>query len=287
MKHIYLLISAMMLCPLLINQETIAATAVTAGQLAENVANRSANKGRVGYMHFTMRNHAGSERKRSALFVHAQAPMQTKIGIYFTEPAGLRDTSFLSHDNSGSTDQNWLYLPATERVRKLPASSRGDYFMGTDLSYGDIKDNFKFALEDWDFSTSEPKIEKGKTYYMLKGVPKTNAIKQEMGYASFVAQIDPDTWFPVNIKYNDTDNSPLKEVTIIGLELIDGTWTATHFSIVNLQLLHQTDIVISDMRSVPDLPPYFLEADELPYGAPVSLLTLGVKKESNNPLVKR
>ena len=260
---------------LLVIPKTHATTIPSAAQVAEKVASRSANKARGGVMHFTMRNSAGSERKRSALFIHSQAPKQTKIGIYFTEPAGLRDTSFLSHDNSDSNDQNWLYMPATERVRKLPSSSRGDYFMGTDLSYGDIKDNFKFALEDWNFSLDEPKLENGKTFYMLRGLPKNETIKEELGYASFSAQIDPETWFPVNIQYTDIDSLPLKQVSILTLEMIDGTWTATHFLVFNSQLAHQTEIVISDMQALPDLPPHLLKADELLFGAPISLLKKG------------
>jgi hypothetical protein len=273
MRHFYVIIVTVLLTlRMSVIPKTHATTMLSAAQVAENIANRSTNKARVGFMHFTMRNSAGSERKRSALLIHSQTPKQTKIGIYFTEPAGLRDTSFLSHDNSDSTDQNWLYLPATERVRKLPSSSRGDYFMGTDLSYGDIKDNFKFALEDWDFSLGEQKLENGKNFYMLKGIPKNNIIKEELGYASFIAKIDPQTWFPVNIQYTDTDNTPLKEVSILALEMIEGTWTASHFLVFNSQLVHQTEIVISDMQAAPDLPSDLLKADELPYGAPLSLL---------------
>lgn len=275
MRHVYLLLLIIIFSlQLSVLPKTHATTTLSATQVAENVANRSANKARGGLMHFTLRNSAGSERKRSALFIHSQAPKQTQIGIYFTEPAGLRDTSFLSHDNSDSQDQNWLYMPATERVRKLPSSSRGDYFMGTDLSYGDVKDNFKFALEDWNFSLGEPKVENGKTFYMLKGIPKNDTIKEELGYASFSAKIDPETWFPVNIQYTDTDAMPLKEVSILTLEMIDGTWTATHFSVFNSQLAHQTEIVISDMQALPDLPPHLLKADELLFGAPLSLLKI-------------
>lgn len=243
--------------------------------VAKNVVNRSASKARVGYMHFIMRNESGSERKRSALLVHSQEPSKTKIGIYFTQPAGLQDTSFLSHDNTDSQDQNWLYLPATDRIRKLPASSRGDYFMGTDLSYGDIKDNFKFALEDWDFSLGEQQIENGKSFYFLQGTPKNEDIKQELGYASFTSKIDPDTWFPVNIKYTDVYHAPLKEITISKLEMIAETWIATHFSVFNSQLSHQTEIVLSDMQYLPNLPSNLLTADELAYGAPLMLLDEG------------
>jgi len=273
MKYLQTMVIIMLLSlALLPEHELKAATKISAKELAKKVADRSSNKSRVGFMHFTMRNSTGSERKRSALLVHSQIPGKIKIGIYFTEPAGLRNTSFLSHDNIDSQDQNWLYLPATDRVRKLPSSSRGDYFMGTDLSYGDIKDNFKFGLEDWDFSLGEQIIENGKTYYLLKGVPKNDVIKSEIGYASFSAKIDSETWFPVNIRYTDTDNTPLKEVNVVELDMIDEIWTATHFTIDNSQLQHQTEIVISDMRSITQLPPYLLSADELAYGAPLMLL---------------
>lgn len=276
MKHFYLWINISLFCLFVsVTHSSESQAELSALDVAKNVVNRTANKGRVGYMHFTMRNNSGSERKRSALLVHSQEPTHTKIGIYFTKPAGLKDTSFLSHDNSDSFDQNWLYLPATDRVRKLPSSSRGDYFMGTDLSYGDIKDNFKFALEDWDFSLGEPKIENGKVYYILQGTPKNEEIKQELGYASFTSKIDPKTWFPVNIKYTDVYNIPLKEVSILALEMIAETWIATHFSVFNSQLSHQTEIVLSNMQYVPNLPSNLLTADELPYGAPLSLLSEG------------
>lgn len=276
MKYFNLIINISLLYFLVsVIKDAQAVSNLNALELAKKVASRQVKDGRVGYMHFTMRNNAGAERKRSALLVHVQAPKQTKIGIYFTEPAGLRDTSFLSHDNTDSTDQNWLYLPATEKVRKLPSSSRGDYFMGTDLSYGDIKDNFKFALQDWDFSLGETTTKNNTTFYVLKGTAKNEVIKQEIGYASFSAVIDPETWFPINIQYTDTDNSPLKEVSILALDMIADTWIVTHFSVYNSQLSHQTEVLITDMQYVPDLPSYLLKPEELSYGAPVFLLNEG------------
>ena len=152
-------------------------------------------------MHFTMRNDSGAERKRSALFIHSQLGGDSKIGIFFTAPAALQNTGFLSHDYAAANDENWLYLPATDRVRKLPSSSRADYFMGTDLSYGDIKDNFKFGLDDWDFNLDEPKMLEQKSYLVLNGVAKNAEKAVELGYSRFSALIDPETIFPVQIQF--------------------------------------------------------------------------------------
>jgi len=241
---------------------------LSAIEVAEKVAHRAANEGRVGNMHFTMYNDAGSTRKRSALMVHIEEQGDIKIGIYFTSPAALQNTGFLSHDYAAGSDQNWLYLPVTERVRKLPASSRGDYFMGTDLTYGDIKDNFKFALDDWDFSIGEDKIIDEKRYFTLRGIIKDEQRKQELGYASFDALIDPQTLFPVQIQYTDTDNELLKKITILRQEKVGDAWTATHFVAVNLQSAHKTEIVFTDMRYMANLPKGLLSPDELGYGTP-------------------
>jgi hypothetical protein len=244
---------------------------LSALEVAENVANRKANEGRVGNMHFTLSNDTNSIRERSALMVHIEEQDYIKIGIYFTSPAAIQNTGFLSHDYVEGSDQNWLYLPVTNRVRKLPDSSRGDYFMGTDLTYGDIKDNFKFALDDWDFSLGEDKIIDEKRYFSLRGVIKDEQRKQELGYASFDSVIDPDTLFPVQIHYTDADNEPLKHTSILQQEKVGNAWTAIHFVVVNLQSAHKTEIVFTDMRYMANLPKGLLSPDELGYGTPIIL----------------
>ncbi|ABG39485.1 hypothetical protein Patl_0959 [Paraglaciecola sp. T6c] len=243
-------------------------TQLSALELANNVVARAANDGRAGNMHFTLHNDAGGVRKRSALFVHSVDQGDTKMGIYFTAPAALQNTGFLSYDKVSGSDENWLYLPATDRVRKLPASSKGNYFMGTDLTYGDIKDNFKFTLTDWDFTVGEKQVIEQKEYYVLKGTTKTTAKKVELGYSSFIALIDPETYFPLKIDYTDTDGLPLKTISVKRLERIADAWVATNFTVMNAQLAHRTDVVLSDVKHIPDLPESILSADELSYGVP-------------------
>jgi hypothetical protein len=241
---------------------------LSALDVAKNIAQRTANDGRVGHMHFTMSNDSGGTRQRSALMIHMEKQGDIKIGIYFTAPAALQDTGFLSHDYAVGIDQNWLYLPVTDRVRKLPASSRADYFMGTDLTYGDIKDNFKFPLDDWDFSLGQDTIIEQKRYFTLSGVVKDEDKKYELGYSSFESLIDPQTFFPMQTQYTDTDNVPLKQISILQQEKVGDAWTASHFVVVNSQRSHKTEIVLSDMQYVPDLPSELLSADELGYGVP-------------------
>jgi hypothetical protein len=236
-------------------------------RLASEIAARAANEGRVGEMVFRLESSSGSVRERRALMMHSDQGKTVQIAIYFTHPAAIADTAFLSHDHLEGTDENWLYLPATERVRRLPVSERGSNFMGSDLTYGDIKDNFKFGLDDWRFTHGG--TDKTTGHEVLKGVARTSSVAEELGYGSFVAQIDPQTLFPVQIMYADTDGEALKRVEVLEQDRIGGAWTAIRFKVENLQTGHTTHVHFEGMRYYPGLDSKMFSSARLAAGVPL------------------
>ena len=236
--------------------------------LATLVADRTANEGRVGTMHFQLTSSSNRIREREALMLHSNIGVTERIAIYFTQPTMIEETAFLSFNHTSREDENWLYLPATDRVRRLPAGDRGDYFLGTDLTYGDIKDNFKFALDDWHFELGEPTQHNDETVPVLKGTALTPEIGVEMGYANFLAKIDQSSGFPIWIEYTDTDGEPLKRIEILTIEPVGDAQTAIHFTAENLQTGHHTEVRFSDMRYVPDLDDSVFDPEVLAYGVP-------------------
>ena len=241
---------------------------VEADALASLVAERPGNEGRVGTMNFVLTNGSGVTRERRALMAHADQEETVRIAIFFEAPAAIRQTAFLSHEHRERTDEAWLYLPATERVRRIPASSRGDYFLGTDLTYGDIKDNFRFGLEDWRFSGGERAELHGRTVLTLHGEIIDAATARETGYSAFSALVDPETLFPVQIDYIDTDGVALKRVEVTDTERVGGVWTVMRFRVFQHQSGHQTEVFFTDMRHVPDLPDRVFEPSALALGVP-------------------
>ena len=219
-------------------------------------------------MHFRLENDAGSVRERTALMLHSDRDNVERIAIFFTEPAMIEETAFLSLNASTEPDENWLYLPATDRVRRLPASDRGDYFMGTDLTYGDIRDNFKFDLGDWQFNAPGPGDASEGEHAVLTGTARTPALAREMGYASFRARIDTTTAFPVWIEYTDRDGELLKRVEVFEIGKVGDADTAMRFCVTNLQTGHRTDVHFTDMRHVPDVDDSLFEPEALAYGLP-------------------
>lgn len=236
--------------------------------LATLVAERPANEGRVATMHFHLQSKSGRVRERTALMVHSEVGATERIAIFFTEPSMIEETAFLSFNHADQDDQNWLFLPATDRVRRLPSSDRGDYFMGTDLTFGDVNDNFKFGLSDWDFAAAGEASHDDRVYPVLTGSAKTPALAAEMDYSGFRALVDPDSGFPVLIEYLDRDGEPLKRIQVEDIQPIGGAPTAMRFAVENLQSGHSTRVHFTDMRYAPDLDPELFDPAALAYGIP-------------------
>jgi hypothetical protein len=244
------------------------AASLTAQELAGLVAQRPTNEGRVATMHFRLQNQSGSLRERQAQMLSSTRDDLERIAIFFTKPAMIEETAFLSFNHVNRDDESWLYLPATDRVRRLPGSDRGDYFMGTDLTFGDVKDNFKFGLEDWVFKAGVEEVADGITFQVLEGTPSTPEIAKAMGYGHFSARIDTATGFPVMTEYSDVDMAPLKRIEVLEIGQVGEAKMAISFTVKNIQTGHSTEIHYTDTRSVPDLDESLFDPNSLAYGIP-------------------
>ena len=58
--------------------------------------------------------------------------------VIFDSPGDVRGTAFLSHTKKADSDDQWLYLPALKRVKRIASSNKAGPFMGSEFSYEDI-----------------------------------------------------------------------------------------------------------------------------------------------------
>lgn len=236
--------------------------------LGQAVYERPASIGRAGDMHFKLTNKRGRSRERLAMMVRTQDEHTTRVAIFFKSPAAIQNTAFLSHEHDHQEDDSWLYLPATDRVRRLPAAERGDAFIGSDLSYGDIRDNFRFPTEHWRFRSTGMRTKNGKDLRVLEGLARSEESAREMGYGRFEALIDEDTLFPVEVAYFDVYDQPLKQTEVMEIGRVGDAWVALAFSVRNLQTGHRTDITFEGMRAVPNLDERVFQPAALVDGVP-------------------
>lgn len=234
----------------------------TAGWVAEQVADRAEAPRTRRVIDMTLTNRRGRVKQRQAVVLKSiESPQSRVTRITFLEPRAIRDTTFLSHDRGAKGEGRWLYLPATKRVRRIPASDRGDAFLGTDFSYEDIQSELKFDLDEYDFALDG---DAGDEAYTLVGRPVSAAIAAELGFGRFVATIDPVSFLPRRIEFFERDETPLKIVEVRQQELIDGYWTATEIFAEHLQNGHTTlfeysEVTYPDALDLQHFDPTYLE----------------------------
>ncbi len=64
-----------------------------------------------------------------------------KTLLIFRDPPDVRGTTLLTHENRGGDDDQWLYLPALRRSRRVGSSNKSSSFMGSELAYEDLAPN--------------------------------------------------------------------------------------------------------------------------------------------------
>ncbi|MCG8318512.1 MAG: outer membrane lipoprotein-sorting protein [Cytophagales bacterium] len=164
--------------------------------VAENVNARDDGRYVSRQMVMQLIDSGGSTRERTTRSFRTYDGADKKIAIYFEQPRNVRDTAFLTFDyaEAGEQDDQLLYLPALRKVRRISGSDRGDYFMGTDFTYDDMKLDGKIALGDYDFQSVGRDAADGVPCLVLEATTKNDSVAQELGYSRTVSCVDEGIW---------------------------------------------------------------------------------------------
>lgn len=117
------------------------ANAQTGREIAQRVKDRPDGDTRYAEMQLTLVKKNGNQRERKMVSWAMDEGKDTKKIMFFTYPGDVKGTGFLTwdYDETGKDDDKWLYLPAMKKTRRISgASSKIDYFMGTDFTYDDM-----------------------------------------------------------------------------------------------------------------------------------------------------
>lgn len=202
----------------------------------------------------------GKERKRETISYRKYFGEEKKTVFFYSKPANVKGTGFMTFDypDSEVDDDQWLYLPALRKVRRISASDRGDYFMGTDFTYEDIKQSGRLEIEDFNFSLDgEEKVEvdgKEVNSIILVATPKSDEIAKELGYGKLRARVNPDNWIIVKTEYWNPKGKLLKTAKTYDIKKVDGIWTRHKYEIKNHLTGHNTIFEFSNVNYKDDIP---------------------------------
>jgi len=170
--------------------------------------------------------------------------------LRFVKPNNVENVGLLTKDYSGDKSDQWLYLPALDRVRRISSSRKGGRFVGSDFQYEDLMDR----EVDMD---KHRIIGKGKVggvpCTLLESIPvnKSNSI-----YSKRISCIHPKIFIPLNIDYYEKkQEQPVKRLKARKIKKIQGYWTVFDSTMYNLKTGHSTKLTITHIKydqGIPD-----------------------------------
>ena len=197
-----------------------------------------------------MRDKRGKTRKRETKSYRKYYSEEKRTVIFYLSPKNIKDTAFLTYDYNDpeQEDNQWLYLPALRKVRRISASDRGDYFLGTDLTYEDLKLETRVATDDFNFQTIATCEVNGHSGLKIEGRPKTEDIARELGYSKTLSCVDNKIWMVRQSLFWGVQGKLLKTVTNSNIKQVQGIWTQHNIDVENHKTGHSTALTFSEVN---------------------------------------
>ena len=218
-------------------------------QIAEEARSRAEGFGNfTAHQTMVLRNKQGQESRRQLRFKVLEVDDDGDKSIFvFDEPRDVKGTALLIHAHRQGDDEQWLYLPALKRVKRISSANRSGSFMGSEFAYEDL-------------STQE--VEKY-THRYLRDEPcgdLTCTVSERVpvgkgsGYSRQLVWHDRDELRVWKVEYYDRKNAHLKTLTLSGYErYLDRYWQAGEMAMVNHVTGKSTDLSWSDFEFGTDL----------------------------------
>ena len=221
-----------------------------ARQIMEKVDARDDGDNQVSDMEMILIDKNGKKRVRKIRAFSKDKGEDTRRLMFFIEPADVEDTAFLTYDfdQSDKDDDQWIYLPALNKTKRIATSDKSGSFMGSDFTYSDMT---KRALDDYDYTLlKEVKVRDADTW-LIQAVPRTKEVIDRTGYTKSVFYVQKDNFMVIRGVHWVKKGKRLKYMDVKKLERIDGIWVATEMHMTTRKgktKLHKTIMTFENVR---------------------------------------
>nr|VFK24349.1 MAG: outer membrane lipoprotein-sorting protein [Candidatus Kentron sp. MB]VFK34309.1 MAG: outer membrane lipoprotein-sorting protein [Candidatus Kentron sp. MB]VFK76646.1 MAG: outer membrane lipoprotein-sorting protein [Candidatus Kentron sp. MB] len=158
-------------------------------------------------MSMVLRNRQGEESTRAIRMRTLEVIGDgDKSFTLFDTPKDVQGTAFLSHTHPIKPDDQWLYMPALKRVKRISSANKSGPFMGSEFAYEDLASQ---EIEKYTYKWLEDQTLDGHETFVVVRYP----VYEGSGYKRQIVWIDKEIYQPRKIEYFDRKNSLLKILT--------------------------------------------------------------------------
>jgi len=190
-----------------------------------------------------------NQRVRELLSFAKDVGEDTYTMLFFLSPADVKDTGFLTYDydDEARDDDQWLYLPALKKTKRIAANDKSGSFMGSDFSYADLTDR---PLSRYAFELLQEGEVRGHPVWVIEATPTDPKEIDETGYEKSIHFVRKDNDVVIRSKIWLVKGGRNKYLEVEELEQIDGIWVPTLMTMTTRkgkQTLHRTVLRTHDV----------------------------------------
>jgi hypothetical protein len=211
-----------------------------ASELAQRVHDRPNGRDltTLGRMVLTEKGHAPRIREIVSYRLDKSGGETANL-IRFLGPEDIAGTGLLSVDKADGSADQWLYLPALDRVRRISSDRKGGRFVGSDLYFEDLQER-KPSKDRHRLLGRQ--TENGILCEVLESVPLD---PRDSAYSKRLSWVDPDTAIAQRVDYFEKGaTAPGKRWLLRAKKRNQGYWTLTDSRMIDLKSGHETRMVV-------------------------------------------
>lgn len=232
---------------------TAEAQEMTARAVMEKVDARDDGDRSTADMTMVLIDRHGKQRSRSIRSFSLDKGDDTYSLMFFLTPADVAGTGFLTYDykEAARDDDQWLYLPALKKTKRIAASDKSGSFMGSDFTYADMT---RRRLDDYTYTFNKEQAEAtvyDQKTWVIDSLPRNPQVIEETGYARSILFVRQDNFMVVRAIHFVDKGGELKYFDVKKMARIDNIWTSLEIHMTRKKgrdTIHQTILTLDDVR---------------------------------------
>lgn len=192
-------------------------------------------------MRMLLKNKQGGESTREIRIRTLEMPQDGDRSLsIFDTPEDVKGTALLTFTHKTDADDQWLYLPALKRVKRIASENKSGPFMGSEFAYEDIASQ---EVEKYTYKYLRDERFDDQDCFVIERYPAD----KNSGYTRQVVWIDKAEYRPLKIEFFDRKDAPLKILSLKNYrQYLDKYWRAEEMAMENHQTGKSTRLIWTD-----------------------------------------
>jgi hypothetical protein len=189
-------------------------------------------------LEMVLRDRRGSEARRDLSISQLEVPDDgDRLLVVFDTPKPIRGTALLSYSHVEGPDDQWLYLPAQSRVKKIASRNKSGPFLSSEFAYEDLALQ---EVEKYDYRLLGREACGEAQCLRVERIPRD----EYSGYSRQEVLLHEPTLRVQRIDFYDRHGRPLKVLINDGYRLHqDRYWKPQRMFMENLQTGKTTELL--------------------------------------------